>query len=195
MTSTVRRSCARLLLGVASLTCSVGVLAGASGVGHLQLSSPVVQQGGELPIDHTQLGLDVSPPLVWSDLPEGTRELALVFDGPYDVQPQPFVHWVIYNIPATIDGLAAGLAMDARLEQPVQLAGVRQGRTGWDSPGYRGPWPTREPEIYVFTLYALDTDLDLAPDLDRDTLLAAIACHVVAKGELRVTSRERGYAS
>ena len=202
MTSKVLRSSNRLLL-VAALACSVGALAGAAGgrgagapgIGHIQLSSPVVEPGGNLPIDHTQLGLDVSPPLVWSGLPEGTRELALVFDGPYDVQPRPFVHWVVYNIPATVGGLDAGLAMDALLEQPAALAGVRQGHTGWDSPGYRGPWPTREPETYVFTIYALDVDLDLPPGLDQDTLAAAIACHVVAIGELRVTSQARGFSS
>jgi Raf kinase inhibitor-like YbhB/YbcL family protein len=184
-----------LLLGVVVLASSVGVLAIDPPLSAIQLTSPAVEAGGNLPVDHTQLGLDVSPPLAWSGLPEGTRELALVFDGPYDVQPQPFVHWVIYDIPATVAGLEAGLPMDARLVEPSPLAGVRQGPTGWESPGYRGPWPTREPEAYVFTLYALDVDLDLPPDLDKDTLLAAIACHVIGTGELRVTSQARGFSS
>ena len=194
-TTNVRHRTDLLLLCIVALACGVAVFAIDPRPVEIRLSSPVVEPGGSLPVDHTQLGRDLSPPLVWDGLPEGTRELALVFDGPYDAQPRPFVHWVVYNIPATVAGLEAGLAMDGLLERPAELAGVRQGQTGWDSPGYRGPWPTREPGTYVFKLYALGADLDLPPDLDLETLLAAIACHVVGVGELRVVSQARGYAS
>jgi Raf kinase inhibitor-like YbhB/YbcL family protein len=195
MTGTLRRRIDRLVLCVVAAASGMAVLALDPRPIEIRLSSPVVEPGGSLPVDHTQLGRDLSPPLAWNGLPEGTRELALVFAGPYDVQPRPFVHWVVYNIPATVAGLDAGLAMDGLLERPAELAGVRQGLTGWDSPGYRGPWPTREPGTYVFTIYALGADLDLAPDLDQETLLAAISCHVIGVGELRVVSQARGYSS
>lgn len=154
------------------------------------LESPALDAGGRLPLLHTQHGpgKDLSPPLVWRNLPERTRALVLVLDGPaYGVRREPFVHWVVYNIPPTATGLPEGLPMDARLDWPEDLAGVTQGLTGWRTPGYRGPYPIRgEAQTFRFTLFALDRDLDLEPGLDKTALLGAIAGHILATAELGV---------
>lgn len=157
----------------------------------IQLESPVMKAGDLLPVEQTQHGSDVSPALAWSGLPEGTEELALLFEGPNEDYPTPWVHWLIYNLPASLDGLPEALPMHAVLSEPATVAGVVQGDTGWKSPGYRGPRPTREDHTYTFRLYALDTELGLEPGLDKRTLLVAMTGHILGTAELVVHARQQ----
>lgn len=167
---------------------------GPEGSQKLVLGSPAVKAGGQIPPLYTQHGpgRDLSLPLAWKNAPKGTRGLALILDGPaYGVRRDPFVHWVVYNIPAAATGLPEGLPMEARLDSPAELAGLTQGLTGWRTPGYRGPLPggdvDNKPQLFRFTLYALDADLKLKPGLDKTQLLNAIKGHVIATAELEVT--------
>lgn len=157
----------------------------------LLLESPAVKSGAEIPPLYTQHGpgRDLSPPLAWKNAPEGTRALALVLDGPaYGIRHDPFVHWVVYNIPPSATGLPEGLPMEAKLETPKDIAGLTQGLTGWRTPGYRGPIPRgdvgNKPQVFLFTLFALDKALALKPGLDKTSLLEAIKGHVIATAEL-----------
>jgi Raf kinase inhibitor-like YbhB/YbcL family protein len=95
----------------------------------------------------------------------------------------PFVHWLAWNIPATVTHLPEGLQEQLRLTEPE---GVLQGATTRGSPGYFGPRPPvmDAPHRYHFQVFALDTMLQVPPGADRDTLLAAMRGHVLAKGEL-----------
>ncbi len=155
----------------------------------IKLQSPKLKAGEVIPVDYTGDGRDVSPPLAWSDLPSGTRQLALICDDPDAPTPTPWVHWVIYKIPASAKGLPEGLPRDAELKSPPELAGVLQGPTGWRQPGYRGPAPPRGHGVhhYHFKLYALEAALNLQPGLGKDALLKAIEGHVIGQGELVVT--------
>lgn len=158
------------------------------------LESPAVKAGAQIPPLYTQHGpgRDISPPLAWKDVPKGTKGLALVLDGPaYGVRRDPFVHWVVYNIPPAASGLPEALPMEARLDSPDELRGLMQGPTGWRTPGYRGPLPGADvgnnPQLFRFTLYALDSALDLKPGLDKTALLNAIKGHVIATAAMEVT--------
>lgn len=151
----------------------------------ITVESPSIKEGKPIPVEFTADGEDVSPPLSWSGLPESTEALALICDDPDAPMPQPWVHWVIYNIPAGAKGLPRALPADAVLDAPADLKGATQGPTGWGKPGYRGPAPPKgKVHHYHFTLYALDAGLDLKPGLNKDKLLAAIEGHVIGKGEL-----------
>jgi phosphatidylethanolamine-binding protein (PEBP) family uncharacterized protein len=101
----------------------------------------------------------------------------------------------VYNIPPAATGLPEGLQMEARLDSPVELAGLTQGPTGWRTPGYRGPLPGADvgnkPQLFRFTLYALDAALVLKPGLDKTALLNAIKGHVIATAEMEVICLER----
>lgn len=188
-----------LLSSISFASLPVASSAQVSEAGHtFVLESPAVKAGGPIPLLYTQHGpgKDLSPPLAWKNAPKGTRELALVLDGPaYGVRRDPFVHWVVYNIPPAATGLPEGLPMEARLDSPVEIAGLTQGPTGWRTPGYRGPLPGADvgnkPQLFRFTLYALDTALDLKPGLDKTALLNAIKGHVIATAEMEVTCLER----
>ena len=135
------------------------------------VSSPTIKSMEVIPAEHTADGKNTSPALAWTGAPAATREFALIMDDPDAPMPQPFVHWVIYKIPATAKGLPEALPAG-----PVSAAGLAGARSGTrpDStrsagpnappaaPGYRGPAPPPgKPHHYTFTVYALDAPLDV----------------------------------
>jgi len=153
-----------------------------------QITSSAFTQGHVIPKKYTGEGADVSPPLAWSDLPDKTKELALICDDP-DAPAGTWVHWVIYKIPATAKGLPEGVARKARPKEP---AGALQGKNSWpegDNVGYRGPMPPPGHGVhhYYFKLYALDAPIEAEPSLDKEALLEKIHGHVLAEGELMGT--------
>ena len=153
--------------------------------GSLNVTSSAFQPGQVISKKYTGDGEDVSPPLAWSGLPAGTKQLALICDDPDAPRTEPWVHWVIYAIPPQTAGLPEGVPRTERLENPP---GALQGRNSWptDNLGYRGPAPPPKHDAhrYFFKLYALDTALALKPGLTKDELLTAIQGHVLAEGRL-----------
>jgi Raf kinase inhibitor-like YbhB/YbcL family protein len=154
----------------------------------IEVTSTAFANGQPIPSKYTGEGEDVSPPISWSGLPEGAQELALICDDPDAPTAEPWVHWVIYKIPATMTGLPEGIERKARLKQP---AGVLQGRNSWpgQSVGYRGPMPPPGHGIhhYYFKLYALEAKLVVSPGVDKTGLLEEIKGHVVGEGQLMGT--------
>lgn len=145
----------------------------------LDLSSPAFSEGAEVPDLYTCEGEDISPPLTWEDVPAGTESLALIMEDP-DAPGRTWVHWIIYNIPASSGSLPEGVPSGASLED-----GIRQGRNGWSKTEYGGPCPPSGTHRYIFYLYALDTTLDLDPDeTHKADLLGAVDGHVLAWGRL-----------
>ena len=151
----------------------------------IEVTSAAFAHQQPIPAKYTEDGEDVSPPLAWSGLPEGAKELALICDDPDAPRAEPWVHWVLYKIPADTEALPEGVAKTARLEKP---AGALQGENSWSSGqtiGYRGPAPPPGgPHRYFFKLYALDTELDLEPEQDKQRLLEAMSGHVLGQGAL-----------
>lgn len=155
----------------------------------LQLTSPAFQPGGEIPARFTCEGEDVSPPLAWSGVPEGTRSLALIVDDPDAPDPaapkRVWVHWVLYGLPPDAGGLPEGAGNRAA------AGGARDGRNDWGRTGYGGPCPPVGRHRYFHRLYALDTTLDLGEPTSAD-LKRAMEGHVLATGELVGTYQKRG---
>ncbi len=152
----------------------------------IKLQSTDFESGRPIPKPYTGDGQDLSPQLAWSKLPEGTWQLALICTDPDAPSKEPWVHWLIYNIPADVTSIPRGVAKDPRPDVP---AGCSQGKNSWPSGqtiGYRGPAPPPGHGVhhYHFKLYALDAKLDLAPGLDKAALLSAMEGHVLARGEL-----------
>jgi len=148
------------------------------------LTSTAFAEGQPVPPRHTADGEDLSPPLSWSAVPEGTKELALICDDP-DAPVGTWVHWVIYGIPADAKGLPEGVARD---ERPAQPAGAVQGKNSWsdgENIGYRGPDPPKGgPHRYFFKLYALDVALPDEGAKTKEELLEAMTGHVIGEGQL-----------
>lgn len=159
---------------------------------NLRLTSHAFDHDGPIPGTYTCDARNVSPPLAWSEIPAGTRSLALIVDDPDAPDPaapkMTWVHWVLYNIPPHTGGLPEAVAT---ADLPP---GTREGLNDWKRTGYGGPCPPIGRHRYFHKLYALDIVL---PDLGRPTkadLENAMSGHILAKTELIGTYR-RSHAS
>ncbi|MBL8877666.1 MAG: YbhB/YbcL family Raf kinase inhibitor-like protein [Phycisphaerales bacterium] len=148
----------------------------------ITLTTPAFKPGERIPRDNTGYGEDKSPRLEWSAPPDGTKELAIVFDDPDVKRPGGFVHWVIYKIPPNTRSLPEALTRD---EKPAEPAGAVQGRNDFRKIGYYGPLtPPGPPHHYTFRIFALDTVIDLPAGATKKQLMEKIEGHVLAGGEL-----------
>jgi hypothetical protein len=127
-------------------------------------------------------GDNVSPPLTWAGAPEGTRSFALVCDDPDAPSPRnprenPWVHWVVYNIPPDRTALEEG------------DAGGVQGKSDFKERGWGGPMPPpgSGTHRYFFKVYALDTKLALGEGATKAELLKAMEGHILGQGEIHGT--------
>lgn len=187
------RSVIRLTV-FAGLTCALVAgaareLLGQSMPARINVTSPVLKEGEAIPKDYTADGRNVSPPIVWSDLPAGTKELALICEDPVAPTPQPFVHWVVYKIPPTAKGLPEGLPIDDTTPLPAELKGTIQGLSGFRRPIWHGPAPPK-PGVthrYHFIVYALDAELEAKPGMNKTQLLEAMKGHVIGQGQMVAT--------
>lgn len=148
----------------------------------LKLESPAFAPMGGIPAVYTCDGKDSSPPLRWSGVPRGTRSFVLIVDDPDAPDPaapkRTYVHWVLYDIPATTTGLDEGITSVAL------PSGTREGVNDWERTGYGGPCPPIGRHRYFFKLSALDM---LLGDLDRATkadVEHAMQGHVLERAEL-----------
>ncbi|MBI4068037.1 YbhB/YbcL family Raf kinase inhibitor-like protein [Candidatus Kaiserbacteria bacterium] len=144
------------------------------------LTSPVFSQGDSIPSQYTCDGANMSPPLVFGDVPEGTQSFALIMDDP-DVPKQlrpdgVFDHWVMFNIPPATVAIAEGESL-----------GI-SGANGVGKATYTGPCPPSQYEPsehrYFFRAYALDTMLSISEKSSKSDVLAAIETHVLGEAAL-----------
>lgn len=128
----------------------------------LTLTSSAFADGEAIPRQYTCDGDDLSPPLAWEGVPDGTKSFALIVDDPDAPDPaapkMTWVHWVMYNLPPSTTQLPAGV------KQPP--SGTKEGTNDWKRTGYGGPCPPVGCHRYFHKLYALDVEL---PDLNNPT--------------------------
>jgi Raf kinase inhibitor-like YbhB/YbcL family protein len=144
----------------------------------IKITSSAFEDGGLIPAKYTCDGADVSPPLQWDAVPEGTKSIALICDDP-DAPMGTWVHWVIFGLPADIRELAEDVPPDKTLPN-----GARQGTSDFGRIGYGGPCPPSGTHRYFFKIYALDRELDLPAGARKRDLLKAMEGHIVGQGEL-----------
>lgn len=149
--------------------------------GMIVVRSTSFEEGQSVPRKHTCDGEDVSPPLTWSGVPEGTKSLAVVCDDP-DAPAGTWVHWVIYNLPSDAGGLGENVPPRETLPD-----GARQGKNDFRKIGYNGPCPPGGTHRYFFKVYALDRLLDLPAGATKAQLVRAMEGHVLAQGSLMGT--------
>jgi Raf kinase inhibitor-like YbhB/YbcL family protein len=137
----------------------------------MRLTSSAFEPDGVIPERYTCDGLDVSPPLTIDDIPAAAATLVVVMDDP-DCPGSTWDHWVAYDLPTL-----------SEIPEGVPTLGTA-GRNTWGRTGYGGPCPPRGTHRYVFTVYALDGSLGLAPGADKATVLQALADHVLAEASL-----------
>src|SRR5512138_1073801 len=101
----------------------------------MDLTSPAFREGERIPVKFTADGDDISPPLRWSGVPEGTAGFAIICDDP-DAPGDTFTHWVIYRLPPGNDHLNEGIRQEPELDN-----GAVQGKNSFGNIGYGGPAP------------------------------------------------------
>ena len=148
----------------------------------LVLKSSAFENGAEIPARYTCSGADVSVPLSWEGVPETARSLTLIIDDPDAPDPSApkmvWVHWVLCNIPADINGLAE------HVTSTTLPPGAVEGLNDWHRLGYGGPCPPVGRHRYFHKLYALDTVLDELHQPTKTDVEAAMQGHIVAQAEL-----------
>ena len=142
----------------------------------IQLTSDAFANGQSIPAKYTCKGRNISPALAWTEPPAGTQSLALIMDDP-DAPGGTWVHWVLFNIPASA----------RNLQEDLPASGISVGKNSWGDMRYGGPCPPSGTHRYFFKLYALDTGLSLSPGVIKEQLLKAMQGHILAQGELMGT--------
>jgi hypothetical protein len=175
----------------AALALALSLLTACGGSGHedplagasvtpsqsIQVSSLAFSSGAAIPKEYTCDGFDASPALSWKGVPEGARSLAVIADDP---DAGGFVHWVVYAIPPSFEGLPARVQPDA--------ADFRQGKNSFGKAGYGGPCPPKGSQhTYRFRVYALDVEIFLKAGSDAKEVVEAMKGHILAFGELTGT--------
>jgi Raf kinase inhibitor-like YbhB/YbcL family protein len=145
----------------------------------IELTSPAFREGEPIPKTYTADGTNVSPALNWGTPPAGTQTFAVIADDP-DAPRGTWVHWVLFDLPATERGLGEGIPTGDLLPN-----GAKQGKNDFGTVGYGGPSPPPgKPHRYFFKLYALDASLALLSGATKAQVEGALQGHVLAEGQL-----------
>lgn len=143
----------------------------------IMFTSPAFQSGKSIPAEYTCAGSNVSPPLAWGGAPQQTISFVMIME---DVTGAVY-HWIVFNIPAGIHDLPANVPHGDQLAN-----GARQGINDDGAVGYLGPCPALprgSTDMYVFTIYALDTSLNLEGGASWRDVLPTINGHILAEGQ------------
>jgi Raf kinase inhibitor-like YbhB/YbcL family protein len=144
----------------------------------ITVSSTAFRDGGMIPSQYACDGPNISPPIEWAGLPTDAETIALICDDP-DAPAKVWVHWVVFDVPATRSGLPEAVPSEKTIPD-----GGRQGTNDFGEVGYGGPCPPSGTHRYYFKVYALDTQLNLDSTTTKDRLLRAMEGHVLAQGQL-----------
>ncbi|KKQ75546.1 MAG: Phospholipid-binding protein, PBP family [Candidatus Woesebacteria bacterium GW2011_GWB1_38_5b] len=139
----------------------------------MTIKSPAFEQNQSIPVLYTCEGDDINPSLVFSDIPENTKSLALIMSDP-DAPRGTFTHWLIWNISPEL----------TEIEENEWPEGAEQGLNDGGSLGYMGPCPGQGIHHYHFTLYALSKKLDVNSNIKKEGLEREIETCLIEKAEL-----------
>jgi para-nitrobenzyl esterase len=147
----------------------------------LTVTTPAFKPGGDIPFANTQYRTNTFPGLKWTAGPKGTKSYVIIMqDSSLIARGAPILHWVLFNIPASVTSLPAGMAPDAK------PAGSAYGPNymGAAKP-YTGPrTPPNVKDDYHFEVFALDVTVPATAASDYTALTGAMAGHVLASGEV-----------
>jgi Raf kinase inhibitor-like YbhB/YbcL family protein len=141
----------------------------------LMVQSPAFTGLGRLPVSATAEGQGTPPPISWSAPPAGTKSLVVMVEDPEAPLPEPFVHWMVYDI-------GAGVRSLDRESVPGCTMGENSKLQSTFTPA--APPPGHGEHGYHFQVFALDIGTDFVPALGRKALLERLLGHVLAWGEL-----------
>ena len=170
-----------LVLGVVTLLSACGSTPSSvtrtrrqSNFKRMLIRSPAFSARGTIPAQYTCDGKNVSPPLAFSSVPDGTKSLVVYVDDP---DAKNFIHWLMYNIdPATTE-----------IKEGMLPKGALEGMTSFETAKYGGPCPPSDSHRYLFHVFALDNDLKFDTPPKTGDVIRAMRDHILAQGLLQGT--------
>jgi hypothetical protein len=149
----------------------------------LSLTTTAFKPNETIPLKHAGPGADISPALSFTGIPPRAQSLCLIMDDP-DAPPGTWVHWILYDWPASRAAIEEGLAKTETLPNGAKQ-GICWGVDSFERVGYYGPYPPPgKPHRYFFKLFALDSMLNLKPKADINAVKAAMKGKILAQAEL-----------
>jgi len=140
------------------------------------LTSSVFENGGTIPQKYGYKNKNLSIPLKISEIPEGTKSLALIMDDPdaMGAVGKVWVHWILWNISSNTKEIPENSIPENSIE----------GKTDFDEIGYGGPAPPDKEHTYIFKLYALDIFLDLKQGSTKVEVEESMKKHIINETRL-----------
>lgn len=138
-----------------------------------------IENGGTFPTENTGRGQDQSPEFIFKNLSPQAKTLAITLED--ITHPiKDFTHWLIWNIPAA-NRVKSGITAGSRVPE---LGGARQG-IGYGFHRYAGPKPPKgKTHTYRFTVYALDSEIQLSVQSLKRAFLKKAESHILQKGSV-----------
>jgi Raf kinase inhibitor-like YbhB/YbcL family protein len=180
--SAIGRITSSLRAGEETLILNQPAFAGARA--EVVVTSPAFEDGGTIPARYTVSGEEISPPLKWSNLPDGTREIVLIMED-YDVPlPKPVVHLIAYGLSPASPGLVEGALPNPNTRGADPIPRLGKNTLGFQR--YEGPaaLPGHGPHHYVFEVFALGRTLDFKNPPNKHEMVAAMEAIVLGTGRL-----------
>ena len=143
-----------------------------------EIFSAAFNEGELIPSKYTCDGVNISPPINWTNPPKGTNTFALINDDP-DAPIGDWVHWIVFNIPPEVTELS-----EAASSKHLLPKGTIEGMNDFRKNNYGGPCPPSGIHRYFFKLYALDVSLPLKETATKKQLIEAIKDHILAEAIL-----------
>ncbi|MBC7194688.1 MAG: YbhB/YbcL family Raf kinase inhibitor-like protein [Caldisericia bacterium] len=145
----------------------------------ITLKSSILKENELIPEKYSCDGEDISPPLEWENIPQGTKSFCIIMEDP-DAPGGIFTHWIIFNIPSNYMSLPENFPKIGEFEN-----GIKQGKNDFNKIGYNGPCPPKNStHHYRFKIFSLDTILNLNSGIKVNELMKAIENHILGIGEL-----------
>jgi len=137
-------------------------------IDNMKLTSSAFENNQPIPTKYTCDGVNISPPLLISEVPVSAQSLALIVDDP-DAPAGDWVHWTVFNIDPVTTQITEGSIP----------SGASEGMTDFGKATWGGPCPPSGTHHYQFKLYALDTKLDLKTSAGKSDLEKAMQSHIL----------------
>ena len=143
----------------------------------MKVTSNAFNEGEHIPDRYACKGLNISPPLDWEPV-SGVVKYAIICEDP-DAPSGTWTHWVIFNLPGEDSSIQEWI-----MDREKQENGAKQGLNDFGTVGYRGPCPPGGTHRYYFSVYALDTELQLPSKISKLELLKEMDGHIIDEGTL-----------
>ena len=134
-------------------------------------------------------GANIAPQISWKNAPKDAKSFAVTVYDPDAPTGSGWWHWIVYDIPASFNGLPGGAssAADAKVKLPE---GAKQGRNDYGTRDFGGACPPvgDKPHRYIVTVHALKVEQLGVPD-DASAALIGYMLNANSLGKAKLSGK------